>query len=733
MTKATWTIAKKELKGYIDRPAAYILLVVFVAITLFLFFRSAFLSGEASLRPLFDMLPWVLLFFIPPITMRLLAEEDNQGTMEILLTQPISDLDVIAGKFLGALAFVKIALALTLPVAITLRIGGPIDYGIVVAQYFGAVLLAGVLVAIGLFTSGVTKNQVVASIIAITIGFVLLIMSNDVVLLAAPGLVGQILQTISPMTHFEDMTRGVIELRDVIYFVSVIAGFGALAFLSLKRKKMNRASPGYANLQSGVAIIIGIAILANVLVGYVGGRLDLTSSKLFSLSPATVSMLRDLNDVVTVKLYASPDLPGQMALTFRDTKDLLGDYSSTSSGKVQVQTLYPQGEDTAAQDAQSAGIQPVQFNVLAQDEFQVKRGYLGIAMQFAGKKEVIPFVQRTDDLEYQVTSLIRKLTIKDRKTVGFLSGSGEKTLSQDMPALQKELEKQYETKDVPSGGKKPLDLDGVDTLVVVGPTKKVPTADRDRITQFLGRGGKALFLIDQVAINPQFMMGTPNPNSLADYVATLGVRVNQDMIYDLRAGENVSFPGGGGVQVTIPYPLWPRVGVASQAVAGNIQSVVLPWPSSVEATKGVRASEVLKTSPDAGVQTDAFNITPDQQFSTRGLKSRLAGVALTAVGPGKRGRIVVVGDADFVTDQFAKNSPENMSFAANSIDWLSGQQSLAGIRSKRSQPNKLEFGSDATREAVKYGNLVGIPLLVILYGVFHLVRRRRISRQGYAA
>lgn len=728
ITRASWTIAKKELKGYIDKPAAYILLVVFSAVSLFLFFRSAFLAGEASLRPLFNVMPWIMLFFVPPITMRLFAEEDKQGTMELLLTQPISDLDVLVGKFLGALIFVCLAIASTLPVAVTMRLGGAIDYGVVFAQYLGTVLLAAVFIATGLFASGLTKNQVVASIIAVTINFVLVILGFDVVLLAAPPWLGQVMQAIGALTHFDNMGRGVIDLRDIVYFLSVVVAFGALAFLTLKMKRISRSSPNFANLQGGIAIIIGICIFANILVGYTGARLDLTESKLFTLSPATVSILRGLNDVVTIKLYASSDLPGDLALTFRDTKDLLGDYASVSGGKVRVETLYPAGEDKIAQDAQAAGVQPVQFNVMAADELQVKRGFLGIAVQFGAKKEAIPFVQRTDDLEYQLTSLIRKLTVTNRKTIAFLSGHGEKSLARDMTALQKELSKQYETKDVSGKGSQPLDLKGVETLVVAGPTQKVGAADAGAITRFLDGGGKVLFMIDGVIVNSQFMMGIANQNSFADYVEKLGVRVNTDVVYDLRSNESVSF-SGGAMQITTPYPLWPRVATVSAPVAGNIRSVVLPWPSSVEATGGVRGIDVLKTTADSGVQTGTFNIAPDQQFSTKGLGPRLLAEALANAGPQKRGRLVVIGDSDFATDQFAKNAPENIAFVLNAVDWLGQQESLASIRSKRSQPHPLVFGSEITREMVKYGNMIGVPVLIVLIGAYHLLKRRRMTRE----
>lgn len=231
-------------------------------------------------------------------------------------------------------------------------------------------------------------------------------------------------------------------------------------------------------------------------------------------------------------------------------------------------------------------------------------------------------------------------------------------------------------------------------------------------------------------MNQQFGMGMANPDSFADFVEKMGIRVNPDMVYDLTANETVTFPTGEGMQVSVPYPLWPRVAAASSAVAGNIRSVVLPWPSSVEATRGVKAIDVLATSADAGAQTGQFNIAPDQEFSQKNLKKRLLAAALDKAGTSKKSRVVVVGDCDFVTEEFAKNAPENIAFTLNAIDWLAQQESLAGIRSKRSQPRELAFGSEFAQQAVKYGNMVGIPILIALVGIWHLLRRRRITRES---
>ncbi|HKK07433.1 MAG TPA: ABC transporter permease subunit, partial [Gemmatimonadota bacterium] len=163
--RQTWRVARHEFRSYFDHPTAYILVVAFLVLALFMAFRSIFASGAATLRPLFDLLPWLFAVFVPAITMRSLAEERRSGTLDWLLAQPLTEVEAVVGKFLGDWMFVLVALAGTLPTAIGILLVSRADPGIVVGQYVGAALLAGELTAIGLFASSITRNQITAFIL----------------------------------------------------------------------------------------------------------------------------------------------------------------------------------------------------------------------------------------------------------------------------------------------------------------------------------------------------------------------------------------------------------------------------------------------------------------------------------------------------------------------------------------------------------------------------------------
>ncbi len=222
-------IAKREIKGYFTTPLAYIFIVIFLALTgAFAFYVGGFFSREqASLVTFFLYHPWLYLVLIPAIAMRLWAEERKTGTIEILMTLPVSTPEAVLGKYLAAWGFVGIALALTFPMWITVNYLGDPDNGVIFAGYLGSILMAGAFLAIGSCISALTKNQVIAFIVAATVCFLFTMSGLELVLsffrLWAPDVIVQTIASMSFLTHFAAVMKGVIDLRDIIFFASLIA------------------------------------------------------------------------------------------------------------------------------------------------------------------------------------------------------------------------------------------------------------------------------------------------------------------------------------------------------------------------------------------------------------------------------------------------------------------------------------------------------------------------------
>jgi ABC-2 type transport system permease protein len=230
-------IALKEFRGAFASPVAYAYLVVFLAFTSWFFFRGFFVLGIASLRGFFALLPWTMLFLLPALTMRLFAEEQKLGTMEVLLTWPVREREAVLGKFLGGVGLLGVSLAATLPLPLTVFALGRPDPGPVLAGYLGLLLLGAAYLAIGLFASSLTENQIVAYITGVALAFALFVAGEDFVLVAAPPPLVPVLSALGLGAHFWSVGRGVIDTRDVIYFASAVFFF---LFLTVRRVEGRR-------------------------------------------------------------------------------------------------------------------------------------------------------------------------------------------------------------------------------------------------------------------------------------------------------------------------------------------------------------------------------------------------------------------------------------------------------------------------------------------------------------
>ena len=239
--KQIWIITRRELQSFFDSLIAYIMIVVFLIISglfTWLYGNDVFFVNQASLQTFFGIAFWTLFFFIPALTMKQIAEENKSGTIEMLLTKPISEWQVIWGKFLATLILIIIALVLTLPYYITVWTLGSIDHGAVWTGYLGLILMSGAYISLGLFASSLTNNQIVAFLLALFIGIFFHIIFGFLATNMS-GIPGSVVDYISLSTHFESISRGVIDSKDIIYFLSLIFVGIAVAEANLVKRTVN--------------------------------------------------------------------------------------------------------------------------------------------------------------------------------------------------------------------------------------------------------------------------------------------------------------------------------------------------------------------------------------------------------------------------------------------------------------------------------------------------------------
>lgn len=741
MRRSAWTVAKAELRGYFDHPTAYILVVAFLGLSLFLTFRTMYASGAASMRPFFDLLPILLAIFVPAATMRSLAEEKRGGTLEWLSAHPLDEIDLVVGKFLGNWLFVCLTLAGSLPTSLGLLLVSEADPGILIAQYVGAALLAAQLVALGLWASSLTRNQISAFILAALLSFVLFLIGLPVVQIGLPPLIGGALAKLSVVSHFQNVARGVLDLRDVLYFLSTGALFLVLGWVMLLRERLSRTGADYGRLRLGTTAVVGLVLVLNLLGGHIRGRLDLTRENLFTLAPGTRAILRNLDDLVQVKLFVSAELPPELQLQLRDVRDLLADLRRASNGNLAVQELDPDKDDKADEEASSLGIYPIDFNILRDNEFQVKRGYYGLAVLYADQREVIPVIQRTDDLEYRLASAIQKMTRQKKPTVLFAQGYGAKA-DYDLPDFRNALGDRYTLRTLWMDGDSlpPISPDSIQVVVVAGPTQRMDSAALTRIREYVNEGGSLLLFLEAVHLDPQGgFQPIPVYSGLEPFIEEFGVHLGTRMVADLASNERVSLGQRGIFNIIAPYPLWPVVRRASDhVITRSLSSLTLGWAGYLEITDSVgKGITPLWQTTEAGiVRALDLPLVPDQDWSVPPdqLGVRTVAVAVdpgaedgegNAGGKSRRGRMVVVADLTFLEPQFARANPQNAVFAANALDWLAQDEALIRIRSKVRVPPTLAFTSDWSRHALKWGNLVGVPVLFVLFGIWRVTGRRR--------
>ncbi|MBI2373234.1 MAG: Gldg family protein [Deltaproteobacteria bacterium] len=424
------SIARRELRAYFLSPVALIFLGTFLIATLFTFFwvEAFFARNVADVRPLFSWLPVLLIFLVSALSMRQWSEEQKLGTIEILLTLPVPTHRLVIGKFLAGLALIAVALVLTFGLPLTAaKLGTDFDFGPVFAGYFGALLLAGAYLAIGLSISAITDNQIVALIFTTVTCSVLYAIGGDTI----TGLVGtrgaEILRALGTGSRFESIRRGVFDLRDVLYYASIIVLFLYLNTLALERKRWSdgaRTRTKRNNLKLAGALVGINLVLLSIWMAFVPWfRLDATRHGEYSISKVTKDLVRSLDSPLLIRGYFSSKTHPLLAPLVPQIRDLIAEYAVISGGNVKAEFIDPQVDETTERDAnQQYGIKSFPFRVASKYEDAVVNSYFSVLVKYGDQYEVLNFTDlielkpgnqdvevRLRNLEYDLTRSIKKV------------------------------------------------------------------------------------------------------------------------------------------------------------------------------------------------------------------------------------------------------------------------------------------------------------------------------------
>lgn len=424
------SITRKELDSYFGSPMALIFLGAFLAVTLFTFFwvDPFFARGLADVRPLFNWMPLLLIFLVAALTMRQWSEEQRSGTLEMLMTLPVKSWQLVLGKFLATMALVALALILTLPLAITVALLGPLDWGPVIGGYLAALLLAAAYTAIGLFVSSRTDNQIVALISTGLLGglFYLVGTAGLTNFLGNPWTT--ILRALGTGSRFESIQRGVIDLRDLVYYLSIALFFLMLNTLSVESKRWSHGAGTRAmrfNAQLGASLLgINLLLLNLWLYPLQGLRLDLTQQREYTLSQTTKDLLANLQEPLLIRGFISEKSHPLLNPLRPRIEDMLHEYAVAGRGKVTADVVDPTTDpELEAEANQNYNIQPVPFQVADRYQNAIVNSYFDVLVRYGDQNVVLSFRDlieveplrdgtvdvRLRNLEYDLSSAIKKV------------------------------------------------------------------------------------------------------------------------------------------------------------------------------------------------------------------------------------------------------------------------------------------------------------------------------------
>lgn len=645
-----FTLYKKELSGFFSSLIGYLTIAVFLVLTgLVLWVLKSDFNildyGFASLDGLFLVGPFLYLFLIPAITMRSLAEERRGGTIEMLMTRPLSDWTIVWAKFLAAWTLVLAALLPTLVAYFSVvALGDPvgnIDTGSVAGSYIGLLLLGGAFTAIGLFCSSLTQNQIVSSILAAVVCAAAYLGFESLHNMGILGGADLFVKRLGMMDHYQSISRGVVDSRDVLYFVSVVALFLMATRMVLQSRKWR----GWARrkdlrrshwLEMGATLLL--VVLLNIIGQYLFGRVDLTSERRYTLSKSTKAMLRELDEPVLFRVYLEGDFPADFKRLQSETKEMLNQFRAYNSN-IEYEFVNPNSftdreeQQVFYEKLASKGIQPTQIATGDGSSMTTQILIPAADVFYRGRETSVQLLQSQkyvsqatllnnsiQNLEYTLSSAIRQLARGRKPIIGFLQGHGELT-GGVLYDIQRSLQETYSLDYVEAGGQiqaltahrlqegdssyRMFNL--YDMLIVAKPTQPFSEQDQYILDQYIMYGGKVLWLLDaldadldSLSERGQFM-ATRLPLGLDEMLFNYGVRINPDVLMDMRCRPIPIQVGMVGEKPQFQFRPWyyfPEiVPLAEHPIVRNLDLIKTDFPSSIDLIDNdIRKTVLLTTS-----------------------------------------------------------------------------------------------------------------------------------------
>ncbi|MEO8886003.1 MAG: gliding motility-associated ABC transporter substrate-binding protein GldG [Mucilaginibacter sp.] len=797
-----YPILKKEITSYLSSLVAYVTIGVFLLVLgllLWVYPESSILDyGYAALDSLFNTAPYLFMFLVPAITMRALAEERREGTFELLATRPLTHWQIVMGKYWAGVLIVLFALLPTLVYYYSVySLGNPqgnIDSGGVIGSYIGLFLLGSAFTAIGLFASALSKNQIIAFTIAIFLCF--FFYSGFDSLSGLLSLQNLNLPDLGITQHYQSISRGVLDTRDLAYFIVLTGLFIGLTLLVLLRQQQKSLKNTTLFKLAGVLV----AVIALSAIGFT--RFDFTKEKLYTISPVSRGVLDSLPQPVRVTVYLQGDLTGGMKRLQRATNDMLTDLRSYSHKKLTVDFIDPleglatDQQNQVIQDLQARGLEPTNLNVTTEGGSTQKVIFPWAAVTANGRSILVKLLDAQtqmsltadeqinnsiQNLEYAFTSAIKKVSGTGIPAIGFTIGHNELSNVQLDGAIKSLSDGFFvgrvDLKTIPFDS-----LINISMLVVDKPDKPFTEPEKYKLDQYIMRGGRVVWAIDQVSAELDSLRGHGGEElafnkqlNLDDQLFTYGVRINYDLIADINCARIPMATGnmGGQAQIQlVPWLYYPVIiPLSKHPIVKNLDGIFSEFASTIDVlgTKNVKKTVLLTSSPynqkistPSLISLQSIEQAPDpKKFQSppkaigvllegkfrSDFKNRPAPDGVTdkiePLDESRPTKMIVISDGDIFKNQVAtdgsayplgydhytQESFGNKNLLLNIADYMTDDSGLIALRTKEIKLRLLDRAK-VHSEKLKW-QLINtiIPLfLVLIFAIFqHYVRKRKYA------
>jgi ABC-2 type transport system permease protein len=745
-------LVKRDLRLYFSNPTGYVFITIFIFLSAAAAFwqQRFFLDNLANLDQLNEVFPYLLLVFVPAITMGVWADERKQGTDELLLTLPATDFEVVLGKYLSTLGIFTGAVVLSLSHLVVLFWLGKPDLGLMLGNYLGYWLLGAAFIAVGMLASLLSTNVTVAFIIgAIFCAFFVYVEPIF-------GVFGEAAQQagapLSVFPHFADFARGVVSLSGVIYFASIAGVFLYLNVVLLGRRHW-RPAPGETGPRGMwthqavriVALVVALASL-NVLTGRGGARLDVTAENLHSLSHQTRELIGDISSdrPVFIQAYISPDVPKEYVQTRSNLVGFLHELDAIGGDRIQLilNDTEPFSEE-AREAREKFGIVPMEIQDVEGASASVAKVFMGVAFTCGAEEDVITFFDKGLPTEYELARSIRVVARTQRKRIAVLNtqvrifGGFDFNSFASTPGwpVVDELKKQYEVEQIAATDSIAERYDG---LIVALPSS-LPQEEMDNLQQYIQTGVPTLLLLDPLPvfdiglspseeaganINPFMRNRGPQPKpkgSIGIFLNTLGLQWNKaQVVWDAYNPH----PSLSGLQPEVMFigrgNQNPRSFNDDYPASSGLQELVFLFAGSLSPPVDTpyQFEPLINTSVRSGalpygqlVNRSFFGVGLAQVRQPHFATPNDYTVAAHVYGQGtadddtSRVNVIAIADLDFIGDQFFEIRKrgienynfDNVSFILNCMDVLVGDESFVELRKRRVKHRTLTTVEARTR------------------------------------